>query len=76
MNGLMKNFNVNETLEKDRIAQDFIKTVNPYRTKPSLGIDSDKFRLRIQGKEIISVLRYSVRREYCGYKVIYYRRLR
>ncbi|MBR4790147.1 MAG: hypothetical protein IK024_04555 [Treponema sp.] len=39
MNGLMKNFNVNETLEKDRIAQDFIKTVNPYRTKPSLGID-------------------------------------
>ena len=39
MNGLMKNFNVNECEEKDRQAQEFIKTVNPYSTKPSLGID-------------------------------------
>lgn len=35
----MKNFNVNESAEKDKIAQDFIKTVNPYSTKPALGID-------------------------------------
>ncbi len=39
MNGLMKNFNVNESAEKDKMAQDFIKTVNPYSTTPSLGID-------------------------------------
>lgn len=39
MNGLMKNFNVDECAEKDRQAQEFIKTVNPYTTKPSLGID-------------------------------------
>ncbi len=35
----MKNFNVNESAEKDKMAQDFIKTVNPYSTTPSLGID-------------------------------------
>lgn len=39
MNGLMKNFNVIDSAAKDKIAQDFIKAVNPYRTKPSLGID-------------------------------------
>lgn len=39
MNGLMKNFNVTESAAKDKLAQDFIKTVNPYRSKPSLGID-------------------------------------
>ena len=39
MNGLMKNFDVNESAEKDRQAQEFIKKVNPYSTKPSLGID-------------------------------------
>lgn len=39
MNGLMKNFNVTDSAAKDKIAQDFIKSVNPYRTKPSLGID-------------------------------------
>ncbi|MDY4130215.1 MAG: hypothetical protein SOX88_02745 [Treponema sp.] len=39
MNGLMKNFNVSDSAAKDKIAQDFIKAVNPYRTKPSLGID-------------------------------------
>lgn len=39
MNGLMKNFNVAECSAKDKLAQDFIKTVNPYRAKPSLGID-------------------------------------
>ena len=39
MNGLMKNFNVTDSAAKDKIAQDFIKAVNPYRTKPSLGID-------------------------------------
>lgn len=42
MNGLMKNFNVTESAEKDKLAQDFIKTVNPYRPKPSLGIDLRK----------------------------------
>lgn len=39
MNGLMKNFNVAECSAKDKLAQDFIKSVNPYRAKPSLGID-------------------------------------
>ena len=39
MNGLMKNFDVNESAKKDKQAQDFIKSVNPYKTKPSLGID-------------------------------------
>ncbi len=39
MNGLMKNFNVEECFTKDKLAQDFIKSINPYRTKPSLGID-------------------------------------
>lgn len=39
MNGLMKNFNVTDSAAKGKIAQDFIKAVNPYRTKPSLGID-------------------------------------
>ena len=39
MNGLMKNFNVIDSAAKDKIVQDFIKAVNPYRTKPSLGID-------------------------------------
>lgn len=35
----LKNFNVNESAEKDKMAQEFIKTVNPYSTKPGLGID-------------------------------------
>ena len=39
MNGLMKNFNIDESAKKDKQVQDFIKTVNPYATKPSLGID-------------------------------------
>ncbi len=39
MNGLMMNFDVNECAKKDRIAQEFIKNINPYRAKPSLGID-------------------------------------
>ena len=39
MNGQMKNFNVDESIEKDKLVQEFIKTVNPYTTKPSLGID-------------------------------------
>ena len=39
MNGLMKNFDVDESAEKDKMAQEFIKTVNPYSTKPALGID-------------------------------------
>lgn len=42
MNGLMKNFNLKESADKDKIVQDFIKTVNPYREKPSLGIDLRK----------------------------------
>ncbi len=42
MNGLMKNFNMAESAAKDKFAQDFIKTVNPYREKPSLGIDLRK----------------------------------
>ena len=42
MNGLMKNFNVADSAAKDKLAQDFIKTVNPYRSKPSLGIDLRK----------------------------------
>ncbi len=39
MNGLMKNFNIAESSAKDKAAQDFIRAVNPYRAKPSLGID-------------------------------------
>lgn len=39
MNGLMKNFNIDECYAKDKLAQEFIKSVNPYRAKPSLGID-------------------------------------
>ena len=39
MNGLMMNFDVNECAKKDRIAQEFIQNINPYRAKPSLGID-------------------------------------
>ncbi|MBP5587479.1 MAG: hypothetical protein J6X37_01975 [Treponema sp.] len=39
MNGLMKNFNESELSDKDKLAQEFIKNVNPYRSKPSLGID-------------------------------------
>lgn len=39
MNGLMKNFNLAESSAKDKLAQDFIKTVNPYRSKPSLHLD-------------------------------------
>jgi hypothetical protein len=35
----MKNFDVNDCAAKDKVAQDFINTVNPYRLKPSLGID-------------------------------------
>ena len=42
MNGQMKNFNVADSAAKDKLAQDFIKTVNPYRPKPSLGIDLRK----------------------------------
>ena len=36
---LMKNFYVNECSDKDKQAQEFIKAVNPYSAKPSLGID-------------------------------------
>lgn len=39
MNGQMKNFDVNDCIQKDKLAKDFIETVNPYRTRPSLGID-------------------------------------
>ena len=39
MNGLMMNFDINECVEKDKIAQEFIEAVNPYRTKPALGLD-------------------------------------
>ncbi len=39
MNGLMKNFNLAESSAKDKLAQNFIKTVNPYRSKPALHID-------------------------------------
>lgn len=39
MNGQMMNYNLEERLEKDRIVKEFIKQVNPYQTKPSLGID-------------------------------------
>ena len=42
MNGLMKNFDVNECLKKDKAVQAFIQDVNPYRSKPSLGIDLRK----------------------------------
>ena len=31
--------NVNECTNKDKQAQEFIKAVNPYSAKPSLGID-------------------------------------
>ena len=39
MNGQMKSFNIDEVMEKDKLARDFIESVNPYRYKPSLGID-------------------------------------
>ena len=42
MNGQMKNFDVKESVAKDKIASDFIEAVNPYRKKPSLGIDLRK----------------------------------
>ena len=42
MNGLMKNFNLDDCFEKDKAAQEFIQAVNPYRSKPSLGIDLRK----------------------------------
>ena len=42
MNGLMKNFNIEECSAKDKLAQDFIAIVNPYRPKPALGIDLRK----------------------------------
>ena len=35
----MKNFNIVESSNKDKVVQDFIGAVNPYRAKPSLGID-------------------------------------
>ena len=38
----MKNFNIVESSDKDKVAQDFIGAVNPYRAKPSLGIDLRK----------------------------------
>ncbi|MBO4320682.1 MAG: hypothetical protein J5857_09480 [Treponema sp.] len=39
MNGQMKNFDLAELSAKDKLVQDFIKSVNPYRSKPSLNID-------------------------------------
>ena len=39
MNGLTKNYSKTECASKDKLVQDFIKQVNPYRAKPSLGID-------------------------------------
>lgn len=39
MNGLMKNFDVEESSAKDKLVQDFIRIVNPYRTKPALHLD-------------------------------------
>ena len=39
MNGQMTNYDLQEILEKDRIAKEFINQVNPYQTRPSLGID-------------------------------------
>ena len=39
MNGLTMNYNSTNCASKDKLAQDFIRQVNPYRAKPSLGID-------------------------------------
>ena len=39
MNGQTMSFDADACAEKDRLAQDFIRTVNPYRAKSSLGID-------------------------------------
>lgn len=39
MNGQMKNYNSSEAKEKDTAVQAFIKEINPYKAKPSLGID-------------------------------------
>ena len=39
MNGLTMNYSKTECANKDKLVQDFIKQVNPYRAKPSLGID-------------------------------------
>jgi len=39
MIGLMKNYNSKEAKQKDIAVQAFIKEINPYKAKPSLGID-------------------------------------
>jgi hypothetical protein len=39
MVGQMMNYDVQERIQKDKIARDFIAQVNPYELKPSLGID-------------------------------------
>ena len=42
----MKNLNIAESSVKDKVSQDFIGAVNPYRAKPSLGIDLRKLSKR------------------------------
>ncbi len=39
MIGQMMNYNVSDKIEKDKVARDFIREVNPYQFKRSLGID-------------------------------------
>lgn len=52
MNGQMMNYDLQDRLEKDRIAQDFIKEINPYQTKPSLGIDLRALTKKIKEENI------------------------
>ena len=52
MNGQMMNYDLEERLEKDRIAQEFIKEINPYQSKPSLGIDLRALTKKIKEENI------------------------
>lgn len=48
----MMNYDLEERLEKDRIAQEFIKEINPYQSKPSLGIDLRALTKKIKEENI------------------------
>ena len=52
MNGQMMNYDLQDRLEKDRIAQEFIKEINPYKSKPSLGIDLRALTKKIKEENI------------------------
>jgi len=51
----MKNFNIVESSDKDKVSQGFIGAVNPYRAKPFLGIDLRKLSKRAkESKKTVS----------------------